>query len=104
MISAFGQKNAYLTEDFFSRGQIMKLSIQLMVNKILTLKKEHDVIPFILIDDANILDEKLLSYINKIVEKYDIQVAYLWVGDKPKEGKFSILIEERQIKEYVKPK
>lgn len=108
VISAFNYKDkneyVYLNEDFYSKGQIMKIAIGMLTYKILKIKDKHDVIPFLLIDDADLLDDNLISYINDIANKNEIQVVYLLVGDEPQEDKFCIMMEEKKIKEYVQPK
>jgi hypothetical protein len=109
MISAFDYADkgeyAYLNEDFYSTGQIVKISVGIMVNKIITIGKEHNIVPLLLIDDADNLDDKNIEYIRELSQKYDIQVAYLFVR-KPEsvKGGIKIMIEEKAIKEYIKPK
>jgi len=100
-ISAFGQTNAYLNEHFFSRGQILKLSFQFAIMKILKARKEkQDIIPLIFIDNAESLDKENIKYIQDMVEKHNIQVVLTIVDDKAKAGQYSIMIDEKTIKGY----
>lgn len=100
-ISAFGQKDAYLNESFFSRGQIIKMSIQFAIKKILKAREEkQEVIPLIFIDNAESLDKDNQKYIQEMVDKHKIQVVMTIVGDKPKAGQHSIMIYEKMIKGY----
>jgi len=100
-ITAFGQTAAYLNEDFFSRGQILKMSIQLCVKKMIANMNENkNIIPLIFIDNAESLDQDKLEFIDNIAEKYKIQFILAYQDNKPKAGKSCILLEEKAIKKY----
>ncbi|GAG11898.1 unnamed protein product, partial [marine sediment metagenome] len=100
MISAFKQENAYLNEDFFSRGEILKLAIQLCLINIKKLQATGDTIPFIFIDNAEGLDKKNLAYIDDTNQKHKIQFVLAYQDDKPKPGKSCIMLTEKAIKKY----
>ena len=100
-ISAFDQENVYLNEDFFSKGQILKLAIQLCLINIKHRQSEgKETIPFIFIDNAESLDKANHEYIQEVSDKHKLQFVLAYQDDKPKSGKSCILLTEKAIKRY----
>lgn len=101
LITAFNQEEVYLKEEFFSKGQILKMAIQFCLIKIVKDKqKGKDTIPILFIDNAESLDESKLDYIHDISEKHKLQFILAYQNDKPLDGKTCILLEEKAIKGY----
>ena len=101
MINAFDQENAYLNEDFFSKGQILKLAIQLCLIDIKKHQAENkDTIPFIFIDNAEALDKANHEYIQQVSEKHKLQFVLAYQDDQPRPGKSCIMLNEKIIKKY----
>jgi len=101
IIDAFGQKGVYLKEEFFSRGQILKMAIQFCLVKIVKDRNDgKDTIPIIFIDNAESLDDDKIKFIEEKATKHGIQFILADQGSEPKTGKSCIMLEEKAIKEY----
>jgi|GEM_PF-4784821 len=102
-LTAFGHTEAYLNEAFFSTGQILKLSIQFCLIKMLKDRANNlPTIPVIFVDNAEGLDKKNLEYIDKISKEYNIQFILGYQDDKPQDGKNCIMLSEQSITKITK--
>jgi DNA repair exonuclease SbcCD ATPase subunit len=105
LISAFGQKNVYLKEEFFSRGQLIKMAIQFCLIKIVKDRNDgKDTIPVIFVDNAESLDDDKIKFIHDANEKHGIQFILAWQDTEPKAGKNCIMLQEKAIKQYKEEK
>ena len=102
-LTAFGHTEAYLNEAFFSTGQILKLSIQFCLIKMLKDRANNlPTIPVIFVDNAEGLDKKNLEYIDKISKEYNIQFILGYQGDEPQDGRNCVMLSEQSITKITK--